>query len=123
MARGTVSILDAGGVVFSRIWCAYEVYVSLAVLKSNGFKWDVYTSVEEEGVMAVGITDGLAACDGNHSVGKAEREANFPSQLARDMLSVRLEHGQASVPDDQKHILNSITGEPLDAEPLEAHHR
>ena len=30
LAEGTVSVLDTGGVVFTRIWCGYELYVSLA---------------------------------------------------------------------------------------------
>ena len=30
LAEGTVTVLDKGGVVFTRIWCGYEVYVSLA---------------------------------------------------------------------------------------------
>ena len=29
LAEGTVSILDRNGVVFSRVWCCYEIYVSL----------------------------------------------------------------------------------------------
>ena len=30
-AEGTVSVLDKDGVVFTRVWCCYEIFVSLAV--------------------------------------------------------------------------------------------
>ena len=30
LAEGTVSILDRGGKVFTRVWCCYEIYIALA---------------------------------------------------------------------------------------------
>ena len=30
-ADGTVSVLDAGGKCFTRVWCCYEIFISLAV--------------------------------------------------------------------------------------------
>ena len=95
LAEGTVSVLDKDGTVFTRIWCGYEVYVSLAApperyAEKNAYvhgvyfkkgdplpyKWCVYTALqgvvhaENTGlwvkkVPAVGSTDGLALCDGS----------------------------------------------------------
>mgnify|MGYP003320066905 CR=1 FL=1 len=45
LAEGTVSILDRNGVVFSRVWCCYEIYVSLAEMGGR-LKYEVYTAHE-----------------------------------------------------------------------------
>ena len=43
MVRGTVTIIDSGGVVYSRIWCAFEAYVTITTGRPE-YKWDVYTT-------------------------------------------------------------------------------
>ena len=45
LAEGTVSVLDKDGTVFTRIWCGYEVYVSLVDAKAD-YKWVVYTALD-----------------------------------------------------------------------------
>jgi len=39
-ADGTVSVLDPGGKCFTRVWCCYEIYVSLDVA-ADRLKYDV----------------------------------------------------------------------------------
>ena len=34
-AEGTVTVLDSGSVTFTRVWCCYEIYVSLALTSHN----------------------------------------------------------------------------------------
>ena len=61
LAKGTVSILDKGGVVFTRVWCSYEIFVSLVGSKP-GFLWDVYTALDAASdTPAVGITGAMLA--------------------------------------------------------------
>lgn len=85
IAQGTVSILDEKAVAYTRVWCSYEVYVSLQA--REGYKYDVYT-VRKDGTekgeigtqmkgsgkgkgkgsgngrpFAVGLTDGLTKVD------------------------------------------------------------
>ena len=141
LAEGTVSVLDKEGVVFTRIWCGYEVYVSLAappdskmVPDESGddgltpYKWVVYTALEavvraeDDGrlvprwkkgdpVPAVGIADGPAPCDSGAAPFKQQREAYFPLALAGKALGITLETAQASVAADKTHILNAMSGE------------
>ena len=40
ICKGTVTVVDKEGVLFSRIWCAYESYVML----SSEQPWDIYTA-------------------------------------------------------------------------------
>ena len=118
LADGTMSVLDKGGVVFTRIWCGYEVYVSLVDAKP-GYTWGVYTALPE-GVTdlfgdmltdAVGLTDGLAPADQDHVAFKQDREKHFPFALAQRTLAIELQTAQASVASDKTHILNAMIGE------------
>ncbi len=48
---------------------------------------------------------------------KAHRQARFPVGLLQAAFNIKVEDGQASVETDKRHILNSLTGMPLDSEP------
>ena len=52
---------------------------------------------------------------------KAHRQARFPVGLLEAAFRIHVEQGQASVETDRRHILNSLTGMPLDSEPPLAH--
>lgn len=52
---------------------------------------------------------------------KAQRECTFPIDIIEAGLSVEIQNGKATVAQDRVHILNSIAGQALDAEPLESH--
>ena len=52
---------------------------------------------------------------------KAHRQARFPVGLLQAAFRIKVEEGQASVETDRWHILNSLTGMPLDSEPPLAH--
>jgi len=134
----TVSILDSEGIVFSRIWCGYELYLTLLAEKmDNGATgvWAVYTAhkhtfqrYENPGYVdepreAVGIVSGRdgATSDGYHA---AQREIWFPFKLILRSLNTTIETADASVEDDRRHILNTIAGKPeeqLDDTPLKEH--
>ena len=104
LSKGTVSILDKGGVVFTRVWCSFEIYVSLVGSKP-GFLWDVYTALDGASeTPAVGITDGLAECDQGQPINKGKRESQFPSELARSALGIELEKAQASMDEDRRRF-------------------
>ncbi len=52
---------------------------------------------------------------------KAHRQARFPVGLLQAAFGIKVEDGQASVETDRRHILNSLTGMPLDSEPPQSH--
>ncbi len=52
---------------------------------------------------------------------KAHRQARFPVRLLQAAFRIKVEEGQASVETDRTHILNSLTGMPLDSEPALTH--
>ena len=52
---------------------------------------------------------------------KAHRQARFPVRLLQAAFGTKVEAGQASVATDKRHILNSLTGMPLDSEPPRTH--
>jgi len=142
VAKGrTITILDKKGIVFSRIWCIFELYLTLvdsqvrkAGESSKDRLWAVYTAhshtykhpemdVEEER-KALGIISGGATTDRGNPFNISAREAEFPYDLIEKSLSIQVEVAEASVEDDRRHILNSIVGrsiEDIDDEPLTAH--
>jgi len=69
------------------------------------------------------ITHGTLPQDGRAYplLKKAKRERNFPLDVIKAGLSVEVQRGQASMPEDRVHILNSIAGQPLENEPLLEH--
>ena len=112
----TLSILDSGGVVFTRIWCILEVY--LALIYADKWKnddsvevWAVYTAFKNKHLNqdrdAVGIVNGGATSDKNNLV-SSQREAHFPFELITKSLNLEVEHAKASYESDRVHILNAI---------------
>jgi len=137
----TITILDKEGIVFSRIWCIFELYLTLtnsqvgtAEENSKDGLWAVYTAHlhtykdsigdKEEERKALGIISGGATSDGGDSQIISDREAAFPYNLIEKSLSIKVEVAEASVEDDRIHILNSIVGrsiEDIDDVPLGDH--
>jgi hypothetical protein len=112
ICEGTVSILDAGCVVYSRIWCIFELFKSMMGDNSN-YEFDIYTEIDgDKG--AVGITHGYIRSDHGHSHTKKHRESTFPLDRILQSTNVDIKQAQASVESDRKFILNTITGLSLD---------
>jgi len=120
VAKGrTITILDKEGTVFTRIWCMYELYLTLVHL--NDAMWAVYTAHTHkykipgdkgtyENRKAVGIISGGSTSDkGDYSLITA-READFPYDLIKKSLGIQIEHAGVSVETDKTHILNSVAG-------------
>ena len=105
IVEGTVSIVDSNCVVYSRIWCVYELYMSLMGKKEN-YNFDIYTDFSL--TSAVGITHGIRGM-----------EDRFPLDRILKVLDIDVIQAKASVPDDVKFIKNAITGIDKDAVPLE----
>ena len=130
LASGTIAVVDRGGAYFARIWCCFEIFMSLQIQEherdakaraKGSYEYHVYTKLAHDARgfgerKAVGLVDGFAAadigysCAGNVVPMKAEREAFFPKALLRRALGARVEAGEASVASDRKHILNCIVG-------------
>jgi len=128
-SRGTVTVLDTDVVTCSRLWCAYEVYVSVALDFEAGAKqnymYDCYIALGHG--KAVGLTDGLVPADAACAWVKQRREAQFPLAVVERALSaMEVQTAKASVDEDRRRILNSIVGRAeheLDSEPAGDHPR
>ena len=118
ICEGTVSILDAKCVVYSRLWCIFELFKS--VMSGNSkFEFDVYTEIDgDKG--AVGITHGFIPSDG-HSNMKKDRESKFPLDRILQAANVDIKQAQASVESDRKFLLSTITGRSADDAVVDNH--
>lgn len=129
----TISILDEGGIVFTRVWCIEELYLThiysqeqkrLYGKEGQGI-WAIYTAHDHENgeeKHAVGIIPGGTSADGGDGSYIANREAPFPMERILQSRNINIQTTQASVESDRRHILNSIAKRSdLDAEPLERH--
>ena len=127
LAFGTLAILDDKALYFTRVWCDYEIYVSLTikeeerdeVARAHGrYTYDVYTAPKPKPLYrdAVGLVDGIAPADSGRSGPHIEtttkyfREKEFPVALIDKGMRARVQEGQASVDADKQHILNAIIG-------------
>jgi len=79
---------------------------------SSEYTYDIYTALEHksrgEQLLAVGITQGLAAVDYYSAFNKTAREEHFPIELIQRGISFRCENGNASVESDKHKIMAEI---------------
>lgn len=127
LSEGTVSILDPRATCYTRVWCCFEIFVTLEIGDGQQL-YDIYTVVEDsDPLFAVGICDGFAEADKVNGMGNAPhvkmvRESKFPMSIAKDVMAVNLHKASATVHADKVHILNKIVGNPnLNEEPPEEH--
>ena len=119
-SKGTISILDSNGVVFNRIWCVYELYVSL-LNRSKDYTWCVYTSTPSVSVSFDRVVEAIGLTEGNNPFDETEqfngivpigqkytRERNFPKQLLEKALTINVSEAEASEEDDKVKILAKI---------------
>jgi len=111
-AQGTVVVADRGGVVYTRVWCGYEQWLSLI---EAGRLYDVYTTLE--GGRAVGVTDGIASVDAEGGAdtyrgapsAKLRRESAFPVAVVSNAQGFDVAQAQASDEGDRLRIMAAIT--------------
>ena len=123
ICEGTISILDAECVVYSRIWSFFEIFKSVMGGNSD-YEFDVYTEID--GDRAVGITHGLIPSDGHpdaliSTYMKKQRESEFPLDRILQATNVDVKQAQAPKESDRKFILNSITGRSVDDAVVDDH--
>jgi len=116
----TISILDEKSVVFSRIGCTFELYLTLVLAKDESNEtnfdgmWATYTSHPhvywgEEERHAVGIIScGMTTSDNGSASLSSAREEHFPLDRIISALTIDVENADASVANDKIHILNYI---------------
>ena len=136
LSKGTISILDKGGVVFSRIWCIYELHKTLTAKDEQrefNATWCIYTAHDHDHVEkwmgqtekrdAVGLVPGGTVTDIGRQSYTINREQHFPFQLILSSLKTEITNAEASVDSDRTHILNAIVGRAndLDDVPLQVH--
>jgi len=109
----TLSILDKGGVVFERIWCGYELYLTLVDNTKNAI-WAVYTTYphtyDGEERESIGIISGGLPSDKTYCFLTARRDVSLPFDLIKQSLSIKVDEAKASVEKDRVRILNTIIG-------------
>lgn len=126
-AQGTVSVVDGEGILFSRVWCAYEMFVAMTWTPGSHLR-DIYTAYGHTG-KAVGLTDGVVAVDTAEADeelaplnNKLSRERGFPVGLAAKSLEMDIHRMRASHTNDWRHILNAIANvDELGGEPPAEH--
>eukprot|EP00931_Biecheleriopsis_adriatica_P023252 TRINITY_DN14724_c0_g1_i1.p1 TRINITY_DN14724_c0_g1~~TRINITY_DN14724_c0_g1_i1.p1 ORF type:complete len:502 (+),score=101.79 TRINITY_DN14724_c0_g1_i1:37-1506(+) len=123
-SKGTVSIVDKQGIVFSRVWCVYEIWLSSTIAN---YTFECYTAHHHEiwgsKREAVGLVEGCAFHNNKvHNIHnqkhgdrefpgyKTQREAHFPKDLLNKCVQLSLETAQATVEQDRRSILNTIAG-------------
>jgi len=126
----TITILDTEGIVFTRIWCIYELFLTLTDSQegvtddSEKGLWAVYTAKKhtyenpdygtKQERESVGIISGGSTSDQNVTYYTTTREQHFPYEVISKALKINVENADASVNDDRVHILNSIIGKSID---------
>jgi len=132
----TITILDSDGMVFTRVWCVFEL--DLTLTDSQGSKkgvWSVYTPHKHTAINpwnnrniemreAVGIVSGGAPCDNGATSYTTAREKAFPYEVIAKSLTIKVEKAEATKEADRIHILNSIiglSGDDLNNPPPEEH--
>jgi len=130
LSEGTLSIIDMKAITFTRIWCGFEIAMTLRSSKSK-----LYDIASLQSGTPVVLIDGLSAEDrckgeqygkdyqGGAQGYKTRREQNFPFHVVEKALSVKIQDGQASVSTDRIRILNSIVAaKDLNSSPPKEHH-
>lgn len=116
IAVGTLSIIDHKAVSLSRIWCCFEIGITLQHHSEK--KFEMATAIEAG--FAVVISDGPTTEDevrgsepewqhrGGRYGHKAHRELQFPKQPVFIALKTEIQDGSASYPEDRIRILNTL---------------
>ena len=119
--RGTLSIIDEAGYYFSRVWCLWEIFISLTEAKQEDserkrpYTYDMYTALPhswrrpdgtKEERQAIGITDGLIDRDGGRQVNRHFAEMLFPPERLDAAISASLVASNASVEADKNRCLS-----------------
>lgn len=117
LSGGTISVVDSGGVYFSRAWCCYEVWISLTDASAAGRLYDIYTTYRQGGVLkAVGVCDGPTVADTTENPTdwiecKLAREAFFHGAILQKALRLDIAQASASDEADRCEILNMVARE------------
>merc|ERR1740124_982107 len=110
-----MSITDKDGQYFTRAWPTFES--SLAIKHGLWYIYTAHDSKHHNG--AVGLISGGATSD-LHAVDTSNREIHFPTSLiVKCITEHNLKNVLAEKEVDRIHVLNSIIGTDLDAEPPE----
>jgi len=100
IACGVMLVLDSSAIPFQRIWCDYELFITL----SHHEKLLDIATVSDHRVHL--LTDG--AVPGEEFLDKTNRERSFPVALLAKGLDVELQEGHSSVDQDKQNILKAI---------------
>lgn len=126
-------ILDVQNKVFTRLWCIYELYLTLILsheVKNDGllalYTYHVHWSLVDNGaqVAAVGLIPNDGCTKDSISLETAVRQSNFPIDRLLNALHVSIQNAEASRNEDRKHILNTLVDRKmadLELEPFDEH--
>jgi hypothetical protein len=100
-SNGCLLMLDENATPFTRIWCDFEIFMTLM----DGKTLDI-TTIDERGHPCL-MTQNVLPCD-EDAEDKSFRDGNFPALMLAKGATISLEHGDASVVLDKVRILNSM---------------
>lgn len=124
----TILILNKKGTVFTRVWCVFELSMTLvhdragekedeadeglwAAYTAHPHTYTLYYGNKEERV-AIGLIIGRATGDWGITNRITARQQHFPFHLIAKSLTVKVRKAEASKEVDRCHILNCIAGTP-----------
>ena len=115
-----ISILDVKKQVYTRLWCMYELYLTLLLPREQGIDGclAIYTYYEHSAYDRMKTAVGLVE-DGQDIFQK-----HFPRERLLCLSKVSIQNAVATRDENRKHILNSLVGRKgtdLDLEPLPVH--
>mmetsp|Transcript_4057 Transcript_4057/g.5883 ORF Transcript_4057/g.5883 Transcript_4057/m.5883 type:complete len:641 (-) Transcript_4057:88-2010(-) len=126
-----ISIVDEKQTMFTRIWCVFELFLTL--VQSGGDNkdgdrkslWATYTAHKHDGRSAVGIVNGGVPRDIERGDLTGIRESAFPTERIFNALKVDIVTANASWKQDKINILNYVADrfddDDLTKEPLAEH--
>eukprot|EP00403_Amphidinium_massartii_P048006 CAMPEP_0178466008 /NCGR_PEP_ID=MMETSP0689_2-20121128/51666_1 /TAXON_ID=160604 /ORGANISM="Amphidinium massartii, Strain CS-259" /LENGTH=811 /DNA_ID=CAMNT_0020092987 /DNA_START=134 /DNA_END=2566 /DNA_ORIENTATION=+ len=110
LSKGVLLILDSSATPFHRIWCCFELYLTVTENKALDI-----TTVTGSGHSrrATVLSHGLCPLESPQR--KTAREVEFPIHLLVEGMVAKLEMGESSIERDKVAILGRMLGKKLDS--------
>jgi len=123
-AAGALAVLDMRGEALTRASVGWEIALSATAPGGSTRLFEAYCASDERsdesgGLMALGMTDGLAAVDAGRIADKMARERDYPSAHLQRALAFDLRFATGSSSEEHAELL-ALVGDGAQAERLNA---
>jgi len=109
-ARGAVTVIGESGMLFSRVWCAFEAHEAIALGGERPYLYDALTPLATTagGIEVVRIYDGLL--ENELTFQKSGAEEKFSLKVVRAALDSSIKDCASAVPKDKEGIIAHVEG-------------